>query len=174
MKRLHLVVASFSLVLWFFTACQGTETIQREEAFAELYPAVSLNQSLKLANPVLLQDNKPLEFSIGDLVELDLINLSDNVIRFPVDLGLEIYTYDDQTNRWNSVENAVEYKYDSHYFLLNSKDTLPFFADVPLYPVLPMQNEPIVIRVVVIGEVLRNGEPSGEQTGAYVDVTMMP
>lgn len=174
MKRSYLVVASLFLALWFCTACQDSGKMQREKAFAELYPSVKLNQSLKLDIPVLLQDNKPLEFFIGDSVELDLINLSDNVIRFPVGFGLEIYAYNDQTNQWDSIENEGEYKSNAQYILLNSKDTLPFFTGMGLHPILPMQDEPIVIRVVVIGEVLRDGEPSGEQTGAYVDVTIMP
>lgn len=174
MKRSYLVIAILFLTLWFFISCQASGKIQREEAFTELFPVVSLNQSLRLDIPILLQDNKPLEFSIGDSVELDLINLSDTVIQFPVGFGLEIYTFNNQANRWDSVENAVEYKSNAEYILLDSKDTPTFFRGVGLHPVLSLQNDPIVIRVVVIGEVLRNGEPSGEQVGAYVDVTMMP
>lgn len=113
-------------------------------------------------------------FLIGDSIGLDIELISNEVVAFPINLGARLFIYEDHT--WIEVGNSVSYPaVDGYIFLLRANDD-PFskFTSTTVKPILPNPNEPVTVRIFIIGNIYQNEQITDEQTGAFVDVRLTP
>ena len=78
-----------------------------------------------------------------------------------------------ENSHWVRVVNFPKYP-DGYIILSPAKlDPLMFGAAV-VDPFLPDIHKPVILRVILIGNIYRDGEISDEETGAYIDVVLKP
>ena len=109
-------------------------------------------------------------FTIGNTIELDVDNYSNTPVEIVLDKDIKVFTK--QGNGWTEIENYDHYSGTIQQVPVKSPDT-PFGIAFPLDPVIG-GDKPVVIRVIVIGTVYKNGEPTSIRTGAHLDLTLYP
>jgi len=103
----------------------------------------------------------------GELLGLELINISDKAIVFPGDFGVRVLTWGGV--KWTDVSN--------NSFTGSQLHSLPTTSEYPLgliietLPYVPGLSKPVEIRIIVVGHI---GDMDGEQVGAYIDVPLNP
>ncbi len=141
----------------------------REASFYALYPTISMNDGVKLKITDILSE--PL-YSIA--VSFVILNQSDKAIVFPGNFGTHIYGWNETESDWYEIKNKttyfpgeeiVCYPITKDSGLLNVKGT-------SVSPDVSRDELPLEIRVVVIGQELKFGQPTGIEIGAFVDVTL--
>lgn len=159
----HLVIACVVL-LASLTACVSA----REKAFLDVIDTdVPINESLRLE---LLTDLE----QTSDRVTIDLLleNKSTQMIAFPADYGARIFVYLPEVNEWQEIENGVTYLPEDELRVLEPGDDIPFNQTVlGVWPRTDTDLENALIRVLVTGFVLRDGEPTSEQKVAVAEFT---
>jgi hypothetical protein len=148
-----LVLIAFSLI-----SCSGTaETIPNENI-----PAENINTYIKLYDaPELMNSHKN-----GDLLTLQIINLSKSIIVFPENYHAKIFKK--ESGKWLEVQNNAHNSGDK--FFLPTKDSYPLGDLVDFSPVT-IASSPIVIRVSIDGYIEDNKEV---RVGAYLDIEVIP
>lgn len=161
MKKIILItiaVIAFIGILVFWQI----QSVGREQQFQNLYPTIEMNQKLKL---VVLDDSYN-SFKANEDLALELQNISTDKVEFRPSSGVKIYIYHKDSQSWLEVPNDMNYVPSDVHPLLEPQTTPGF-----LFSVSPMVS-PSKIRVVAVGQISKNGQPSGENIGAYVDVTL--
>lgn len=141
----------------------------RESAFQSLMQVSHINDFVRLSAPVELSN----DFKLGSTVDLLLENTSGKYVSFSPDYGVRILAYSEERQDWEDVPNAISYLGDS-LDILGPRDEGNWMAVVTVVPRLPDASEEIDIRVVVIGEVLERGSPTGDKAAAFIDLTLIP
>jgi len=129
-----------------------------------------LNESLQLN---VYGDEKI--FPLGSEIELRIKNHSPNSIFFAGDSHIKLFAIKD--TEWVEVQNKLTY---SGSILLSPQGTPAL--DVRFTKVKPVLDENIMntdqkdipLRIVMIGGIMENENPSGKLVGAYVDVYITP
>jgi len=140
---------------------------EKEVAFAEVGPIQGVNGRLKLT---------PLELSgpviQGSEFDIDIENISVDAIWFAPDRGAKIWIYDEVEGKWTEIRNKIVYS--GVGTVVEPKGNEPSRTLAIIEPDLPQGNAPITIRVTVMGKVYRDGKPTDEDVGGWVDVTLPP
>lgn len=159
-------VFAWTTILFFvLSSCTPAPTSPKDLAFLELFPSIKMNKDLKLE---FWQTTKyPLETSVGT-VDFFLEFTSQRTIRFPPNMNSQIYTFSELDQKWIEIDDRSTYLGES---LELSRRSIPYI-DVSVEPDIPVEELPVTIRVVVMGEIIRNGKPTGEMVGAYTDVIL--
>jgi hypothetical protein len=159
-----LVFLLSAILLISLTACQGdTEQLERMPGID--LPLQEMNTDLHLLAPVL--EN---ELKIGDLLFFHLFNTSNNIVTLPENYGVHIFKSIDGT--WIPVIDEMTNPPGEKRIGANGSETY-LFESLILDPNI-YSTEPVQIRVVVLGNFLKNNGKLGKETGAYVDVTLTP
>lgn len=108
---------------------------------------------------------------IGEILFLDVTNISHTSISFPADYGIRIFV--EHENQWTETKNDFGYGSGTNLIPPQEVDELGD-AIVSLYPVIDNLGQAVTIRVVVIGTVLQNDEPASTKTGAYIELVLQP
>ena len=161
--RLFLLVAFLSL---FVASCSVKKSLEKEGAFAELYPTQVMNGKLKLSVDYLSGS-----MAQGNTFYIVVENISDGSIWFANDLGIKVYRFDGVSEKWKEVQNNTEYSGVSVVVEPKGRKP-PNIYSTGVVPVLPEGNKDKTIRVVVIGKIYRDGNPTDEAVGAWLDVTL--
>ena len=111
-------------------------------------------------------------------VVLILENRSNESFWFPQPAyGTRIFTFSESDSAWVEV--------GEQYFIDLSEEEADILVPqgqeghsstlVVVHPDIPANNnEPVTLRIVVVGKVYKNGVPAGEEVGNYIDVTLQP
>jgi len=159
------------LLTLLVSGCKPPPLSSKEQGFADIIPVPyhDLNDIIRLTIPPGLND-----FKYGNSIELELVNESQYPIEFPSDFGINLYYYDETSEKWVEINNIVV------YLPLGNKELLPTTKDDPgglgltMYPEIQDFSKPITIRILMVGE-LADEESSNEVlVGAYIDVTLVP
>jgi len=163
----------------------GCQSNQIEHDFAKYLLTKDVNLRIKLvpnANP-----DDPVYHDDGT-ISLILKNISQDLIRFPVDFGIRMYTVNKESKQWEEVRNGEYYQITAVGMNLESaKRKLELEGGYPLYPVSSNIEEissepitaspvldgyelPLTLRLVVTGRVFRDDKPTDELISAYYDV----
>jgi hypothetical protein len=161
MKR-GLFVIRIILFLLIVSACQknGPEKMPGIDV-----PTQNINNQLNITAP-----NEINTFKIGDNVRFVLANISNNPIILPENYGVHIFT--NQDNKWKIIDNNFEYP-------SGEKEVLPKqnqqFREVvfAIHPIVE-GNQPVTIRVFIVGNIHKDSSSSGQLAGAYIDVNLKP
>ena len=157
------------LYLLLGVGCSRAELPARgEAAFAELYP-MEKNVRLSIMGPPLPN----MEDSCGRLVVGTILNQSSDPIFLPAGNRPELWTYSSHDDAWLPVQD------DLIRSPQDGRVVEPRGNDVPFWPLtyLPDVDCSVpsrIIRVVVVGTVMNGETPTGEQTGAFIDIFVDP
>lgn len=155
------------VILYVLTACNRLGlTSEKEAQFTELYPNILFGGYLELN---VMQSNPDSRYPVDVFIE----NVSDQVILLPeTDHGL--YIFDEERNEWISVKEKMRYPNDDMTILYPEEDwdKLQYNSTgLPIYPDLVLQEQPITVRLVLIGEIVEIEQSTGRNVGAFIDIT---
>jgi hypothetical protein len=157
-------------ILLFLSCCvRPTVTAAGESTFSELVPIVDLNRSIRLVFSKDLVN----EFIVGGGVDLLMENVSECRIWFDQRDGIRLFMYLPAQESWTEVrDKSIILTYFPE--VLGTRAMGNFQTVVTVQPDLPPLGEPILVRVLVIGERYTGGKMTGEKVGAYKDVLLFP
>lgn len=156
------------LVLFLMAAC-GRDLSSKERAFATLVP-VPMDTGLRLK---VLEIGKTR--SGAPAITLLLENHSKDHIWFLApQYGTRVFVYSESDGEWVEVEDLSTPVSEVEDILVPKGQGMNWGAPIFVVPSLPDPHRPVTVRIVVIGEIYRNGRRTGEKVGAYIDVTLKP
>jgi hypothetical protein len=112
-------------------------------------------------------------YTINDRVALEVEVVGSEQVIFPSDFGARVFAnVDDQ---WVEVNLLPPARPRQGQFLLSPSQGDPSEpAEAIVYPILQQTDRPVLIRVIVIGNIYRDGLATDRQVAAYADVTLRP
>lgn len=140
----------------------------KEQAFANIFPNVNMNQYLKLT-----QVDDP-GFHTTNLVQpifLLLENISLETIQMPPDYGNKVLLFQEKNINWLSIANSTEYLSKDN-ILLNPKNQFRSGTALSVTPTYEGIEDLITVRVVLIGQILKDGKATDQKVGAFADVEL--
>jgi hypothetical protein len=145
----------------------------KDLAFEDIFSDVEWNEQLKMEIIKELSSMK-----LGDLICFSIYNESSKIILFPDDLGVASYEYNPRQQEWVLLPNKLRYignlnPYIYPNSMTNFKENRNSDAYIEIKPDINGE-EARTIRVIVIGNVVKNGAPTDRKVGAYLDVTLEP
>jgi hypothetical protein len=166
--RYQLLVLFWTLCI--LTGCQRIQDAKKDEVFSEMFPNVEMNTAIQFWDTA--RSGGP--FKIGKSIDLVLDNFSPNKIVFPSDYGFKIYTYDENQKEWLEIKNKAIYFPAGNRQISPKGNDMPGVIAIGLAPALQPSEKPINIRVVVVGTVYVDEQPTSEEVGAYIDLELSP
>jgi hypothetical protein len=103
-------------------------------------------------------------------IDIDVENISVDAIWFEPGCGARIWIYDEVKGKWTEVRDKIVNSGVGTVVEPKGKEPSRTLAGVE--PDLPQGNDPITIRVTVMGKVYRDGKITDEDVGGWVDVTL--
>jgi len=111
------------------------------------------------------------KFKTGDNVSLVVKDISSDQILFKSDYGDRLFIYED--NNWKEIRDGTDYPEGS--IILNPFANDPFKNGATIiWPQLPDTSKPVALRIILVGNVYRNGQMTDEVTAGYIDVNLKP
>ena len=108
-------------------------------------------------------------FQTHNSVQVVIEVISDDQIAFDYDARIFIY----QDQQWVEVENLTTYPEEKQ--ILSPARGDPYkLGMTSVYPILPDPSRAVTLRLVVVGNIVRDGQITEEQTAAYIDVELRP
>jgi hypothetical protein len=158
----------FLYVLLLTTACLAKFS-RKEASFFKLMPLSEMNTVIRFWRP------RPSEvFNVGDSVDLTLENFSKDKIKFPTDYGVRIFSFNRSDGQWSEIVNGMKYFPPGNPQISPKGPDSPGVIGIGLWPLLENKGASIDLRVVVVGNVEKDGVLTEEQVGAYIDLTLQP
>jgi len=165
MRQVHVYLGVF-LILFLMVAC-GKGLSARERAFAALVPA-PMDTGLRLK---LVEVGETL--SGAPAITLLLENRSrDQVWFLAPQYGTRIFVYSESNGEWVEVDDLSTPVSEVEDILVPKGQGMNWLAEVFAVPSIPDTRETVTVRIVVTGEIYRDGQRTGEEVGAYIDVTL--
>jgi hypothetical protein len=162
--RVKLFCGFLSLLVFFAWGCEDrTELAPMPDVGI---PVVEMNTRIHLQAP-----DGWNSFKIGDVVGIDVEVISDDQIAFSHDYGAKIFIYEDQ--EWREIPNFMKYP-EGNMILTQANGNYFKHGGVELDPIFPDGSKSVVIRVILIGNIYRNGQITNEQTAAFIDLKLKP
>jgi hypothetical protein len=173
-------ICYIAMGLILLAGCSAEKTKQTSDDETEITRFISsvyemdiedINQSISLDLPTYL-DNTPYanSYKPNSTIDLDVFNQTDKAIRFSADFDIKVFEYVD--SQWVQVNDAVTNIGD--YIELSNSSVYGNHNSPIIKPILENPDEEATIRVTVLGEILEDGQPSGEMVAAYLDITLKP
>ncbi len=107
-------------------------------------------------------------FERGEELGLVLINNTMTPITLPADYGVHVYQSID--NKWKPIENWMDCGNEEKIIFPISEGPVI----IAVLPDIEMDDQPVTVRVVVVGNYLLDNGVAGDEVGAYVDITLQP
>jgi hypothetical protein len=114
-------------------------------------------------------------FRTKDIVQLAIKlipNDPQDQLAFQYNLGARLFI--EQKDQWVEIKNAVNYRQDTGKIILSPSDPWGNSNGAFFKPALPDVTKTTVVRFILIGNIIKNGDVTEEKTGAYIDVTLKP
>lgn len=129
-------------------------------------PANEMNTKIRISAPEGWNTYKT-----NDDISLDIKIISEEEIAFPSNYGARLFTR--RNHEWIEIANLTHYP--EGIFLLVPYDNKPFnIGATSVFPILSDPSEPITIRIILVGNVFKDGQVTDEVTAGYVDVDLKP
>jgi hypothetical protein len=159
------------LVLISLLGCSGganTVSDDMEIKFQATFPGVEMNKafSLKVRTP-------EKTYQLGSGILFTLNNLSPHRISFPPDSFIRILAKNN--GEWIELDNSATY---SGELVLAPQGTLLLDRGLTgLRPVVPANKlneveDELLVRIVMVGEIVKDNVPTGQYVGSYIDIPM--
>lgn len=109
-------------------------------------------------------------FKNGEVIGLNIIVISDDQIAIKSD-GAKIFLLQDGV--WEEIPNLLKYPAGFNLFSPSKDDPFEQGA-IAILPQIPKEVQTVKLRIVLIGNIYRNGQITDDQTAAYIDVELTP
>jgi hypothetical protein len=171
MRRILVYLNVLAVILLMTTTCGGKNTSSQEEiAFATLIP-IPMNEGVHLK---LVEVRDGIEGGPPTITFI-LENRSNERLWFPSPgYGAQIFVYSKPTGEWQKVKDLSIYMSESENILVPKGEGINWRDWVGVTPDLSDTSGAVTVRVVVIGKVYRDGSPTDEKMGTYIDVKLKP
>ncbi len=161
------------VITLFFSlySCSRYTIPNKETTFRKLFHIRDMNNSMRLETwlPEAIND-----LHLGTNIDLAVINESKNKILFPSNYGVRILNYDKKYNNWIEIPNGMAYiPYGMRQVSPKGEETEGIIS-VGVYPQIENSDNPIEIRVVIIGTTTYGFLPIHKKVGSYIDLTLQP
>jgi hypothetical protein len=160
--KFYMCLLKISLLTLLLIGCSNKTNELREATFSTMFPNVEMNSQAKFWIP---KD----KFKTGDSVELTLENISSEDIVFQADPLIFIFN----GNEWLPVEDGLHFPQPRKIKIPPKNESDPSILPIVCWPQLQNHDE-TVIRIVVVGNIIQNGNPTDKQVGAYIDIPLIP
>lgn len=111
------------------------------------------------------------KFKTEDNVMLAVKGISSDQVLFKSDYGARLFILQD--NNWKEISNGVDYS-DGNIVLYPFENNYLNYGSVVLRPRLPDSTKPVTVRIILVGNIYRNGQMTNEVTAGYIDVNLKP
>lgn len=162
----------YRIVLWLLIISNLTFGCSKKPSTSEVdmpdigIPLNELNTKVRLAAPRGWNT-----FKIGHIIAINVDVISSEQVEFTFDYGARIFIWKD--NQWSEVPNSMGYPEGD--IILPITGNGPFTSgSTSVVPVISNVNEPVTVRIFVIGYIYKNGQITDKRTGAYIDVKVYP
>ncbi len=166
-----LVTISSSLILLIYILIiLNTQIPQSFVSINDFLAIQDMNNTIQISD--FPSDNSGID---KNQLSIELINRSHSHVKFPIDWGVKIYTYQGYSKQWIEIKNLMSYtSYNNNYPKLDPTNDANIGSKtlIDIIPDLPDNNLPITIRVFVTGRVLKKFSLPGEYVAAYVDIAI--
>lgn len=110
-------------------------------------------------------------YKIGEDVGINVDIVTADQIAFGYDYGARIFKLEDQ--KWIEIPNLMEYP--TGYEIIEQSKGDPFKqGSVVVFPDLSDIKADVTLRIILIGNIYRDGQITDEQTAGYIDVRLIP
>ena len=110
-------------------------------------------------------------FKTKESINLVIKVISSDQIWFKSDYGVRLFVYEDA--KWDEVGNDENYPTGNIILSPADNDAFKNGATV-IWPRLPDSTKPVTIRIILVGNVYRDGKMTNEVTAGYIDVNLKP
>ncbi len=162
----------FVLLLVVSSSC-GKKTSKKDEDFMKIIGMQNFNSEIVLST-VREGTKEEEELKIGSVIFIAITNRSREVILFPKDYGIRIFSYAEDTNKWVEIRNLADYTPDQVFKLPPKDKKHTGGTGIGLWPEFPESKQAVNVRVAVIGKITKDGTPTEKKVGAFIDVTLEP
>ena len=171
MRKTALIALLFLLMAGILLACTSGASSRKEREFSKIsqLDAQDLNTQIDLSLPEVGND-----FKFGSPILVNLENATRDTVIFPPDYGVVLAVYDEEEGEWGTIENLTEYATTTVRHLApvgkNSTGQITF----SVLPDMQAYNQPVIIRILVVGALDQADAATAEPVGAILDVTLAP
>jgi hypothetical protein len=159
------LVISFSLLL-LITACKDKPLTPAIPMPDIGIPHEEMNTKIHLTAP-----DGWNTFKIGDEVSLSVEVISNDKISFPPDYGARMFIL--ENSKWKEIPNFMKYP-EGNLIISQTNGNYLNVGGAPVDPLIPDQTKPVLLRIILVGNIYRDGQVTAEKTAAYIDVKMTP
>jgi hypothetical protein len=159
-------IIGIPLLLLLITACKDQPSIP-----AGVMPDIGISAKEMNTKVQLTAPDGWNTFKIGDVIGLDVGVMSEEQIAFPPDYGARMFIY--ENNQWKEVANFMTYP-EGSIILSPRKGNYLNDGSANLDPMLTDATHPVTLRIILVGNIYRDGQVTNEKTAAYIDVNLTP
>lgn len=161
------------LIASVLMGCSLNQTSLKERQFNQIFPSVIMNTYLNIED-IRDAEGKITSYTTRDTIDIIFYNVSKDNIEFQRDKGIRIFIYDDKEGNWIEIKDNKIY-YDDNIVITPPRTSInPGFGGISFIPKISNRDQPINLRVVVIGQIVKGGLPTGQLVGAYIDLDLKP
>jgi len=153
------------LSMMLLVGCSKSSRAEKDP-FSEVIQVNDLNTKLRVYAPESVND-----FKIKSGVTIVIDNLISDLIKlYPPGEGIKLFVK--TNNGWMEIKDLMNYHPSSSEIgIAPPHDNL---LGGSMFTVSPDISERTTVRIVLIGHIYHNGEPTNQKVGAYTDVTVSP
>lgn len=129
-------------------------------------PFETFNKSFQITAPAPLNT-----FKIGDVIGLDIEVIGENPIAFNYDYGSVLFVLADK--EWTEIPNFMDYPQGTLILQPARGDALKKGVAV-IDPLLPDTRTDVLLRIILIGNIVKDGEQTDERVAGYIDLKLHP
>lgn len=168
------LVLPLTLLLLSLVSCNSKpQSANKDAQFASMFPDIMLGEYLRLAT--IANGQIPPETTEDD-IGIAVVNISDQQIIFPLELSNQNFVYDTLTHEWKQIPEKFHTSGATIILYPLTDLEKEQFSDkaTAVKPDLSGYKKPIVVRVLILGEIYQNGASTGQKVGSYIDITFKP
>jgi len=163
-KRMYFFLLYLTVFSHLLTSCQSLPAMPELPDVG--IPAEEINKRIKLIAP-----QEWNTFKTGEVIGISVEVISEDQIAFQHDYDVLIFALKDR--EWVEVPNLMNYP--EGYVLLSKPNGEPFKrGDARVDPILPDLDKNVTVRIIIVGNIYRDGQITEDQTAAYIDLELKP
>lgn len=152
-------------LLWLMVSCKQQETPVQLDM-----PEVGISSDIMNTRVLLTTPSSVNTFQVNDGIYVYVNNISTDQVIFKYDFGNRIFIYKD--NEWIEVKDITENP-EGYEILSPSGGNAFKFGSISVMPIIQnIKNEPILVRIILIGNIYKDGTITDEIVASYIDVNL--
>jgi hypothetical protein len=160
--NIYRLLSTFLIIT--LTACRSQGPVTQADSYEEIFSNADINRTITVS-----AEPEFNTYTLDDAVMISVLLESDHTVVFN-DHDIKIYV--NQDNQWIQIQNQNPHP-GMAYVIEPTETPALRSADVFVFPNLGTISIPVMLRIVVVGNIYDN-EVLGDPVYAYIDVTLHP